>query len=117
MRATQLRSSMVMSGRDVLLRFVRIASLAVAPVSVVVVASAAALEVAVASLAVVAVALEVAAVLPVDSVVVVVSLVVLLVVVLAAVALKPPLPRIPRTHSLILQPLAASEALSFMFAM
>lgn len=117
MRATQLRSSMAMSGRDALLRFVRTASLAVAPVSVVVAASAAALEVAVASLAVAVVALLVVAALPVDSVAVVVSLVLLLVVVLAAVALKLPLPRIPRTHSLILQPLAASEARSSMFAM
>lgn len=121
MRATLLRSLMAMSGRDVLLRFARTASLAVAPVSVVVAASAAALEVAAASLAVVVVALLVAAALPVDSVAVVVSLVVLLAVLLAvalaAVALNLRLPRILRTHSLILQPLAASEALSFMFAM
>jgi hypothetical protein len=120
MRVTPLRSLTATNGRVVLWRFVRIASLAVAPVSVAVVGSAAALAAAGASLEVAAVALVVAADSAAALAVVVDSLgvlpVVLLVVALAAVVLITPLPRYPRTLSPTLRPLGVRRALSSTFA-
>lgn len=123
MRATPLRSLTDTIGRVVPLKFVKIVSLVVAPVSVVVVALAVALAVVAASAVLWAVeALLVAEALAADSLDVAASVVPLVATVVSPVpadlstAVLLLFPPDPLTHSLIMPLPTATRALSSMFA-